>query len=138
MRGRSQPGLGAQTTRTQRGRARMDEIQCTSRHVAELVIESDRRVADVETVTDATRGIFKRLFATATTRFAVTTWVRPSTSANTTARAGPSSSPRRCGESALAQAAFRIHPTRRAGETDTKTQVVGRADPERLCHLAGS
>ena len=63
------PGLGAQTTRTQRGRARMDEIQCTSCHVAELVIESDRRVADVETVYDPTRGIFNRLFATASTRF---------------------------------------------------------------------
>jgi CxxC motif-containing protein (DUF1111 family) len=37
--------------------------------VADLVIDSDRRVADVETVYDPARGILNRLFATATTRF---------------------------------------------------------------------
>jgi len=63
------PGLGAQTTRTQRGRARMDAIGCTDCHVANLVVENDRRVADVETVYDPTRGIFNRLFATAEARF---------------------------------------------------------------------
>jgi Di-haem oxidoreductase, putative peroxidase len=63
------PGLGKQTLRTQRGRARMDTIGCTSCHVGNLVVESDRRVADVETVHDPVRGIFNRLFATAETRF---------------------------------------------------------------------
>jgi hypothetical protein len=63
------PGLGAQTLRTQRGRARMDTLGCTGCHVADLVIESDRRVADVETVFDPARGIFNRLFATAEARF---------------------------------------------------------------------
>jgi hypothetical protein len=63
------PGLGEQTTRTLRGRAQMAEIGCTGCHVPELVIASDRRVADVETVYDPGRGIFNRLFATATTRF---------------------------------------------------------------------
>jgi hypothetical protein len=63
------PGLGEQTTRTLRGRARMAEIGCTGCHVPDLVVESDRRVADVETVYDPSRGIFNRLFATASTRF---------------------------------------------------------------------
>jgi hypothetical protein len=63
------PGLGAQTARTQRGRARMDALGCTGCHVPDLVIESDRRVADVETVFDPARGIMNRLFATAEPRF---------------------------------------------------------------------
>jgi len=63
------PGLGAQTARTQRGRTRMETIGCTGCHVADLSIESDRRVADVETVFDPARGIFNRLFATAEPRF---------------------------------------------------------------------
>jgi hypothetical protein len=63
------PGIGQQTTRTQRGRVRMEEINCTKCHVPDLVIESDRRVADVETVYDPAQGIFNRLFATASTRF---------------------------------------------------------------------
>jgi hypothetical protein len=63
------PGLGAQSARTQRGRARMDTLGCTGCHVADLVIQSDRRVADVETVFDPARGIFNRLFATAEPRF---------------------------------------------------------------------
>lgn len=65
------PGLAAQTERTQRGRARMDAIGCTSCHVGDLVIESDRRVADVETLHDPVRGVFNRLFATASTRFVI-------------------------------------------------------------------
>jgi hypothetical protein len=63
------PGLGAQTARTQRGQARMETLGCTGCHVRDLVVESDRRVADVETVYDPTRGIFNRLFATAEPRF---------------------------------------------------------------------
>ena len=63
------PGLGAQTTRTASGRARLDALRCTTCHVADLEIDSDRRVADVETVHDPQRGIFNRLFATASTRF---------------------------------------------------------------------
>jgi hypothetical protein len=63
------PGLGQQTARTAAGRARLDDLRCTTCHVADLEIESDRRVADVETVFDPRRGIFNRLFATASTRF---------------------------------------------------------------------
>jgi hypothetical protein len=63
------PGLGQQTARTAAGRARLDDLRCTTCHVPDLEIESDRRVADVETVYDPRRGIFNRLFATASTRF---------------------------------------------------------------------
>jgi CxxC motif-containing protein (DUF1111 family) len=37
--------------------------------VPDLSISNDRRVADVETRHDSARGIFNRLFATASTRF---------------------------------------------------------------------
>jgi hypothetical protein len=63
------PGLGPQTRRTRQGQALMERIDCTSCHVQDLVVERDRRVADVETLHDPRRGIFNRLFATATARF---------------------------------------------------------------------
>jgi hypothetical protein len=63
------PGLGAQTLRTRRGQERLETIGCTDCHVRDLVIESDRRVADVETVHDPARGIMNRLYATAEPRF---------------------------------------------------------------------
>jgi hypothetical protein len=63
------PGLGRQTRRTEQGQALLQRIDCTSCHVQNLVVERDRRVADVETLHDPARGIFNRLFATATTRF---------------------------------------------------------------------
>jgi Di-haem oxidoreductase, putative peroxidase len=44
----------------------LDKVGCTSCHVRDLRIEHDRRVADVETAFDPARGIFNRLFATAT------------------------------------------------------------------------
>jgi len=43
--------------------------QCTTCHVQNLTINKDRRVADVETVFNTQKGIFNRLFATATTKF---------------------------------------------------------------------
>lgn len=60
------PGTGERTFDTDEGRRLMDVVQCTSCHVANLTVEQDRRVADVETVFDPTRGRFNRLFATAT------------------------------------------------------------------------
>ncbi len=48
-----------------------EEIGCTSCHVRDLTIERDRRVADVETAHDEERGIFNRLFATASTQFEI-------------------------------------------------------------------
>jgi hypothetical protein len=65
------PGTGAGSSRTRQGLALMEEIRCTGCHVQDLEIERDRRVADVETVHDSARGIFNRLFATASTRFEI-------------------------------------------------------------------
>ena len=62
------PGLDRQDNASAWGRYRMDQLGCTSCHIADLVIENDRRVADVETVYDPQNGIFNRLFATATAR----------------------------------------------------------------------
>lgn len=59
------PGLHEQTSRTAMGQQLMDTVGCTSCHVADLQIDSDRRVADVETVYDPEKGHFNRLFATA-------------------------------------------------------------------------
>ena len=61
------PALGEQTDNTRHGRQLMDSVGCTSCHVANLQINRDRRVADVETVFDPVKGIMNRLFATAKT-----------------------------------------------------------------------
>jgi hypothetical protein len=63
------PGTGKLTHTTNWGEYRMRQFGCTSCHVQDLVIENDRRVADVETVYDRDRGIFNSLFATASGRF---------------------------------------------------------------------
>jgi hypothetical protein len=65
------PGTGAGNSRTRDGLTLMTAAGCTSCHVQNLVINKDRRVADVETAHDPVRGIFNRLFATATTQFVV-------------------------------------------------------------------
>jgi hypothetical protein len=62
-------GRGRTDSRTDAGLSLMRQIQCTSCHIQNLTVETDRRVADVETVYDPARGIFNRLFATASTRF---------------------------------------------------------------------
>ena len=54
-----------QTQTTQAGLQLMKQINCTSCHVQNLTINTDRRIADVETVYDSPRGIFNDLFATA-------------------------------------------------------------------------
>jgi len=63
------PGLGRQTNATRKGRQRMEQFGCTTCHIPDLVIERDRRVADVETVFDPVNGVFNQLFATATPLF---------------------------------------------------------------------
>jgi Di-haem oxidoreductase, putative peroxidase len=63
------PGLYKQTETTQRGRNQFDRAGCSSCHVADFLIEHDRRVADLDTVYDPVRGNFNRLFATATPSF---------------------------------------------------------------------
>jgi Di-haem oxidoreductase, putative peroxidase len=63
------PGLYQQTPTTHLGRKTFDAIGCARCHNADLVIRHDRRVADVETAYDPTRGIFNNLFATASALF---------------------------------------------------------------------
>ena len=65
------PGTYRKTIRTWQGRFLMRKIGCTNCHIQNLMIENDRRVADVETKFDSKNGIFNRLFATATTLFTV-------------------------------------------------------------------
>ena len=59
-------GLGKQDTQTAQGRSVFNKIGCNSCHMSDLVINHDRRVADLETVYDPVRGNFNNLFATAT------------------------------------------------------------------------
>jgi hypothetical protein len=60
------PGTYRQTPLTQLGNSLMKQVGCTSCHVQDLVVNRDRRVADVETRYDARYGIFNGLYATAT------------------------------------------------------------------------
>jgi hypothetical protein len=59
------PATYRETTTTAHGRRIFEEIGCATCHVPSLRINRDRRVADVDTVYDPTRGIFNGLFATA-------------------------------------------------------------------------
>jgi mono/diheme cytochrome c family protein len=60
------PGLYEQTDQTAAGRAAFDRIGCATCHIADLQIDRDRRVADVETEFNAEKGGLNGLFATAT------------------------------------------------------------------------
>ena len=59
------PGHGPQNSFTSRGRTLFTKIGCATCHIANLTINHDRRVADVETVYDPVNGVFNTLFATA-------------------------------------------------------------------------
>lgn len=59
------PGRYRVGARADAGFALMEQIGCTSCHVQDLTIDTDRRVADVETAYDTQRGIFNNLFAEA-------------------------------------------------------------------------
>jgi Di-haem oxidoreductase, putative peroxidase len=63
------PAHGEPSASADHGRKVFQRIGCTSCHVTNLTIDHDRRVADVETVYDPTKGIFNNLFATATTLY---------------------------------------------------------------------
>jgi Di-haem oxidoreductase, putative peroxidase len=63
------PAVLNQDATTELGRKTFERIGCASCHVPDLLINHDRRVADVETVHDPVNGIFNTLFATATTLF---------------------------------------------------------------------
>ena len=63
------PAAYQQTNETAKGRAIFQQIGCAQCHIADLQINHDRRVADLETVYDPVNGIFNNLFATATPFF---------------------------------------------------------------------
>jgi hypothetical protein len=63
------PGHGQQSTNTALGRVVFNKIGCSTCHVANLTVNHDRRVADVETAYDPTNGVFNSLFATASPLF---------------------------------------------------------------------
>jgi hypothetical protein len=60
------PATYEETPFTKLGHAVFKQIGCAQCHVPDFQLNRDRRVADVETVFDPVRGIFNRLFATAT------------------------------------------------------------------------
>ena len=57
------------TAQTRSGRQEFEHAGCASCHIQDLIIQRDRRVADLETVYDPVRGIFNGIFATATPLF---------------------------------------------------------------------
>jgi hypothetical protein len=59
------PATGKQTIQTLLGRVTFSAIGCASCHTPHLLVEHDRRVADVETAFDPVNGVFNRLFGTA-------------------------------------------------------------------------
>ena len=63
------PATYRETAKTRLGARTFERIGCASCHIPDLVIERDRRVADVETRYDATRGALNGLFAVATGAF---------------------------------------------------------------------
>ncbi len=63
------PATGPQTRAVDQGRRLMRDIGCTDCHTQDLVIEHDRRVADVDTRFDEANGGFNRLFAVASPLF---------------------------------------------------------------------
>src|SRR5262245_11838952 len=65
------PATYQQTSFTREGRRLFAEAGCAVCHIPDLLINRDRRVADVETVYDPNKGIFNHLFATATPLFTI-------------------------------------------------------------------
>jgi len=58
-------GHSQETPVTDHGRVVFNKIGCSSCHIADMTIDHDRRVADVETNYDPVNGVFNTLFATA-------------------------------------------------------------------------
>lgn len=64
------PATGKRGRIEKKGLKHLKDIGCTSCHIQDLTIDSDRRIADVETVYDKDKGgVFNNLYATATGRF---------------------------------------------------------------------
>jgi hypothetical protein len=61
------PGTYKQDEMTAIGKFEFERIGCASCHIPNLTVQRDRRVGNVDTVYDAAKGIFNRLFATAGT-----------------------------------------------------------------------
>jgi CxxC motif-containing protein (DUF1111 family) len=61
------PGVGQRNPTTELGQRIFNRISCNSCHISNLLINHDRRVADVETVYNPAEGIFNHLFSTAVT-----------------------------------------------------------------------
>jgi cytochrome c peroxidase len=61
------PAHYQQSTTTDHGRSVFNQAGCSSCHIADMTINHDRRVADLETAYDTVNGVFNSLFATATT-----------------------------------------------------------------------
>ncbi len=59
------PAVSQQDSQTHAGAQLMKRIGCNSCHLANLTINRDRRVADLDTVYDPVNGVFNSLFATA-------------------------------------------------------------------------
>lgn len=60
------PGLYRQGNHEDQGRQIFMDVGCAQCHVPDLIVERDRRAADVETIYDPQNGSFNELFATAT------------------------------------------------------------------------
>jgi mono/diheme cytochrome c family protein len=60
------PATYEQTAAAIAGREKFQQVGCAQCHIADLQINRDRRVADLETVYDPVNGIFNNLFGTAT------------------------------------------------------------------------
>ncbi|GJL49301.1 MAG: hypothetical protein NPIRA01_05280 [Nitrospirales bacterium] len=60
------PAIHRENSRVRTGRKLFQQIQCVSCHVPSLIVERDRRVADVETKYQAQKGSFNQLYAVAT------------------------------------------------------------------------
>ena len=67
------PAHAEQNEGTRHGKEVFERVGCASCHVTNLQIDRDRRVADLETGYDPTKGIFNNLFATATPLFTAIT-----------------------------------------------------------------
>jgi Di-haem oxidoreductase, putative peroxidase len=63
------PATYRQTSAAIAGREKFLQIGCAQCHIADLQLNRDRRVADLETVYDPVNGIFNNLFGTASTLF---------------------------------------------------------------------
>jgi hypothetical protein len=59
------PATYAQTETTEKGRHLFHHLHCARCHRPDLLLNRDRRVADVETIYDPNHGVFNNLFATA-------------------------------------------------------------------------